>query len=242
MVAAINTGLGGAEHQCATASSASLPTAPTALRSGRTRQIARAPNGNRSSSASTTWSAATPARCGLLEVHGQRSARLRRGQTAQIVLRDSSGRALTSYTRWPRRQRHLQTISSAISTRAQHQFRQLQRSTMPRPLRFQPAANVAGATLSIQRTRPIASAPAAPSPDDEPYRRIRRIGTAQVRPDYPRGFVEARLRAAADVAPGAKALGSGDTRGATAFVSFGSPARSTWARTASPPSMPLPAT
>ncbi len=140
------------------------------------------------------------------------------GETTQIVLRDSSGRALTSYTLSPTPGGSFGDIVDDLNASPLSNFGTFSLDDAGR-LRFQPAPNVAGATLSI--------------PSDSTNRMgtgrsfsqlmnlsgaSSGLGSAQVRPDILADSSKLGLAQLQDVAVGAKALGSGDTRGATAFV------------------------
>lgn len=140
------------------------------------------------------------------------------GETAQIVLRDSSGRALTTYTLTPAAGGTFGDIVNDLNGSPLSNFGSFSLDDAGR-LRFQPAPNVAGATLSI--------------PSDSTDRlgtgrgftqlmnltgASSGLGKAQVRPEVLADPTKLGLAQLQDVAVGAKALGSGDTRGATAFV------------------------
>ncbi|NYT42134.1 flagellar hook-associated protein FlgK [Sphingomonas sp. R-74633] len=140
------------------------------------------------------------------------------GETAQIVLRDSSGRALTSYTLSPAPGGTFGDIVNDLNGSPLSNFGTFSMDDAGR-LRFAPTANVAGATLSIPSDSTdrlgtgrgftqLMSLTGASSG----------LGAAQVRPDVLADPSKLGLAQLQDVAVGAKALGAGDTRGATAFV------------------------
>lgn len=140
------------------------------------------------------------------------------GETAQIVLRDSSGRALTSYTLQPTSGGSFGALVSDLNASPLSNFGAFSLDDSGR-LRFQPAASVAGATLQI------------PSDSTNRYGTGRSLSqlmeltgassglsAAQVRPDVLANPAKLGLAQLQNVAVGAKALGAGDMRGATAFV------------------------
>ncbi|WP_137865073.1 MULTISPECIES: flagellar hook-associated protein FlgK [unclassified Sphingomonas] len=222
MVAAINTGLGGAGTASFANGKFSIAANGTgngvAIGQDATKPSARAGQGvsqffglndlvrsDTSSLVSSGFTAGDP--------HGFGA-----GETAQIVLRDSSGRALTSYTLAPAAGGTFGDLVSDLNASPLSNFGSFSLDDAGR-LRFQPAANVAGATLSI------------PADSTDRFGTGRSftqmmnltgassgLGTAQVRPDILADSSKLGLAQLQDVAPGAKALGSGDTRGATAFV------------------------
>lgn len=141
------------------------------------------------------------------------------GQTTQIVLRDTSGRALTSYTLAPAAGGTFGDMVSDLNNSPLGDFGTFSLDDKGR-MRFEAAPNVAGAALSI--------------PSDS----TNRLGSgksfgqlmgltgassgmsgAEVSPTMlsdPSKLPLARFQASAAV--GTKAMGAGDTRGATAFV------------------------
>ena len=141
------------------------------------------------------------------------------GETAQIVLRDTTGRALTSYTLTPAAGGTVGDLVTELNASPLGDFGDFSLDDRGR-MRFEPSASLSGATLSI--------------PSDSTDRHgsglgfstmlgltgaASGLGDAQVRPDVlanPGQLPLARLQESAAV--GAKALGAGDTRGATAFV------------------------
>ncbi|MBO9516282.1 MAG: flagellar hook-associated protein FlgK [Variovorax sp.] len=140
------------------------------------------------------------------------------GETAQIVLRDSSGRALTSYTLTPTAGGTFGDIVNDLNGSPLSNFGTFSLDDAGR-LRFQAAPSVAGATLSI------------PSDSTDRFGTGRSLSQlmnltgassgldmAQVRPEVLADPTKLGLAQLQNVAVGAKALGTGDTRGATAFV------------------------
>lgn len=141
------------------------------------------------------------------------------GETAQIVLRDTTGRALTSYTLTPAAGGTVGDLVTELNASPLGDFGDFSLDDRGR-MRFEPSASLSGATLSI--------------PSDSTDRHgsglgfstmlgltgaSSGLGDAQVRPAVlasPGQLPLARLQESAAV--GAKALGAGDTRGATAFV------------------------
>jgi flagellar hook-associated protein 1 len=141
------------------------------------------------------------------------------GESAQIVLRDSAGRTLTSYTLAPAPGGDFGDLVDDLNNSDLGDFGDFSLDDRGR-LRFEPAMSVSGATLSI--------------PSDSTNRAgtgmsfcqlmglsgaSSGLSTAQVRSDVladPSKLPLARLDQSAAI--GAKALGAGDTRGATAFV------------------------
>lgn len=141
------------------------------------------------------------------------------GETAQIVLRDATGRALTSYTLSPTSGGTVGDLVSELNASPLGDFGDFSLDDRGR-MRFEPTGSLSGATLSI--------------PSDSTDRHgsgkgfsslLGLTGTssglkdAQVRPEVlasPGKLPLARFQENAAV--GAKALGAGDTRGATAFV------------------------
>ncbi len=140
------------------------------------------------------------------------------GETAQIVLRDSSGRALTSYTLSPTPGGSFGDIVSDLNGSPLANFGTFSLDDAGR-LRFQASPNVAGATLSI---------PADSTDRMGTGRNLTQLmnltgassglGMAEVRPDILVDPSKLGLAQLQDVAVGAKAIGAGDTRGATALV------------------------
>lgn len=141
------------------------------------------------------------------------------GETAQIVLRDATGRALTSYTLSPTSGGTVGDLVSELNSSPLGDFGDFSLDDRGR-MRFEPTGSLSGATLSI------------PSDSTDRYGSGKGFSSllgltgassglkdAQVRPEVlasPGKLPLARFQENAAV--GAKALGAGDTRGATAFV------------------------
>jgi flagellar hook-associated protein 1 FlgK len=141
------------------------------------------------------------------------------GETAQIVLRDATGRALTSYTLSPASGGNVGDLVSELNASPLGDFGDFSLDDRGR-MRFEPAGALSGATLSV------------PSDSTDRFGTGRGftamlgltgassgLQSAQVRPEVlanPTKLPLARFQETAAV--GAKALGAGDTRGATAFV------------------------
>ncbi|KRC79033.1 flagellar hook-associated protein FlgK [Sphingomonas sp. Root241] len=141
------------------------------------------------------------------------------GETAQIVLRDATGRALTSYTLSPTAGGTVGDLVSELNSSPLGDFGDFSLDDRGR-MRFEPTGSLSGATLSI------------PSDSTDRYGSGEGFSSllgltgassglkdAQVRPEVlasPTKLPLARFQENAVV--GAKALGAGDTRGATAFV------------------------
>lgn len=141
------------------------------------------------------------------------------GETAQIVLRDATGRALTSYTLSPTSGETVGDLVSELNASPLGDFGDFSLDDRGR-MRFEPTGSLSGATLSI------------PSDSTDRFGTGRGFSAmlgltgassgledAQVRPEVlasPAKLPLARFQETAAV--GAKALGAGDTRGATAFV------------------------
>lgn len=141
------------------------------------------------------------------------------GETAQIVLRDATGRALTSYTLSPTSGGTVGDLVNELNSSPLGDFGDFSLDDRGR-MRFEPTGSLSGATLSI------------PSDSTDRYGSGKGFSSllgltgassglkdAQVRPEVlasPGKLPLARFQENAAV--GAKALGAGDTRGATAFV------------------------
>lgn len=141
------------------------------------------------------------------------------GETAQIVLRDATGRALTSYTLSPTPGGTVGDLVTELNASPMGDFGDFSLDDRGR-MRFEPTGALSGATLSI------------PSDSTDRFGTGRGFGAmlgltgassglenAQVRPEVlatPAKLPLARFQENAAV--GAKALGAGDMRGATAFV------------------------
>lgn len=222
MVNAINTGLGGAGTASFTNGTLSI-TATGAGNGIAVGQDATKPSARGGAGVSQFFglndlvrsdsSSLVPSGFASSDPHGFAT-----GETAQIVLRDSSGRALTGYTLAPAAGGTFGDIVNDLNGSPLSNFGSFSLDDAGR-LRFQPAANVAGATLSI------------PSDSTDRLGTGRSftelmnltgassgLGMAQVRPEVLADPTKLGLAQFQDVAVGAKALGAGDTRGATAFV------------------------
>ncbi|WP_431469878.1 flagellar hook-associated protein FlgK [Sphingosinithalassobacter sp. LHW66-3] len=141
------------------------------------------------------------------------------GESAEIVLRDTSGRALTRYTLTGSTGSTFGDVIGELNASPLGQFGTFSLDDRGR-VRFAPAAALSGATLSI------------PSDSTDRFGSGRSfsslmglsggasgLSSAEVRPEVladPSKLPLARLQPG--VAVGAKALGPGDVRGATAFV------------------------
>lgn len=141
------------------------------------------------------------------------------GQTADIVLRDSTGRALTRYTVTGSTGPTFGDLTSELNASPLAQFGSFTLDTRGR-LRFEPDPTVPGATLSIPSDstdrlgtgRSFSSIVSLTGSSSG-------LAQGQVRPDIaadPSRLPLARLNTAATV--GQKAIGAGDIRGAGAFV------------------------
>ncbi len=141
------------------------------------------------------------------------------GQTANFVLRDASGRALTSYTMTGQTGPTFGDLVSELNASPLAGFGSFAMDAKGR-IQFAPSANVLGTSLSVtsdstdrlgtgQSFSNIAQLTGASSG----------LTTASVRPDIltsPGKLGLARFQQGMNV--GAKVLGAGDNRGATAFV------------------------
>ncbi len=141
------------------------------------------------------------------------------GQTANFVLRDTSGRALTSYTMTGSAGSTFGDLVTELNSSPIGSFGSFAMDAKGR-IQFAPRANVLGTTLSVtsdstdrsgtgQSFSSIVQLTGASSG----------LSTATVRPDIlssPGKLGLARLQLG--MAVGAKVLGAGDNRGATAFV------------------------
>lgn len=141
------------------------------------------------------------------------------GETAQIVLRDATGRSLTSYTLAPTAGGTVGDLVTELNASPLGDFGDFSLDDRGR-MRFEPTGSLSGATLSV------------PSDSTDRFGTGRGFSamlgltgassgleTAQVRPEVlasPAKLPLARFQETAAV--GAKALGAGDIRGATAFV------------------------
>lgn len=141
------------------------------------------------------------------------------GETTQIVLRDATGRALTNYTLTPAAGGTVGDLVTQLNASPLGDFGAFSLDDRGR-MRFEPTASLSGATLSV------------PSDSTDRFGTGRGfsallgltgtssgLGNAQVRPEVLASPGKLPLAQFQDnVAVGAKALGAGDTRGATAFV------------------------
>ncbi|MEP9359761.1 flagellar basal body rod C-terminal domain-containing protein [Sphingomonas sp. KR3-1] len=222
MVAAINAGLGGAGT--ATFTDGSLKIAATAAGTGiAIGQDATAPSARGGVGVSQYFglndlvrsdtSALVPSGFASSDPTGFTT-----GQTAQIVLRDSSGRALTSYTLSPSTGGTFGDVVNDLNGSPLSNFGTFSLDDSGR-LRFQAAPNVAGATLSIPSDSTNRSGTGRSlSQLMELTGASSGLSTAQVRQEVLADPAKLGLAQLQNVAVGAKALGAGDTRGATAFV------------------------
>jgi len=140
------------------------------------------------------------------------------GQTAEIVLRDTSGRALTSYTMTGSGGATFGDLVSELNASPIGRFGSFAMDDKGR-VQFQGNANVPGATLSVpadstdrfgtgQSFSNIVQLTGATSG----------VATASVRPDILNNPGKLGLARLQNGGVGAKVLGVGDNRGATAFV------------------------
>ncbi|MDG2534046.1 flagellar hook-associated protein FlgK [Sphingomonas sp. HITSZ_GF] len=222
MVAAINSGLGGAGTASFTNGTLSITASGTgngiAIGQDATAPSARAGQGvsqffGLNDLVRSDTSALVPSGFAASDAHGFAA-----GETAQIVLRDSSGRALTSYTLAPAAGGTFGDVVNDLNSSPLSNFGTFSLDDAGR-LRFQAAANVAGATLTI------------PSDSTDRFDTGRSLSQLMNLTGASSGLDMARVRSEVladpsklglaqlqDVAVGGKALGAGDTRGATAFV------------------------
>lgn len=141
------------------------------------------------------------------------------GQTTEIVLRDTSGRALTSYTLTPTSGGTVGDLVDDLNASPLSNFGTFSLDDRGR-MRFEPTASLSGAVLSI---------PSDSTDRGGTGRNFTQLmgltgvssglGGSEVRPEIltnPSRLPLARFQENAAV--GSKALGAGDTRGATAFV------------------------
>lgn len=223
MVAAINAGLGGAGTATFAGGklsiTASTPGTGVAIGQDAAKPSARAGIGVsqffglndlvRSDSGSLVPSGFTTS-----DPHGFAA-----GQTTQFVLRDASGRTIANYTLSPTPGGTIGDLVDDLNAGAVGDFGTFSLDDRGR-LRFDPHANLIGASLS------------APS-DSTDRNGLGRsfssmmgvsggasgLATAEVSPAMLAESSRLPLAILNQVAPGEKALGAGDTRGATAFVS-----------------------
>ncbi|UYY78838.1 flagellar hook-associated protein FlgK [Sphingomonas sp. R1] len=223
MVSAINTGLGGA----ATASFTNGVLSFTAANSGTGVAIAQS-----TSSPSARAGVGVSQFFGMNDIIRSDSSSLvpsgfiasdphgfATGQTAQIVLRDASGLALTSYTLQPTTGGTMGDIVTDLNNSPLSNFGSFSLDTRGR-MRFEPASGMSGAVISI----------AADSTDRLGSGRTfsslsglsglnSGLDVAKVRNDISANADSIPLaRLDTSAAVGTKAVGAGDTRGATGFV------------------------
>lgn len=141
------------------------------------------------------------------------------GQTAQIILRDASGLALTSYTLQPTSGGTMGDIVTQLNGSPLGNFGSFSLDSRGR-MRFEPASGLSGAVLSVAADstdrfgsgRSFSSLSGLSGVNSG-------LDTAKVRNDIgadPSKLPLARFDSSAAI--GTRALGTGDTRGATAFV------------------------
>lgn len=222
MVAAINAGLGGA----GTASFVGGKLTVSAAGAGNGVAIAQdaaAPSARAGIGVSQFFglndlvrsdsSALVPSGFAAGDAHGFAA-----GETTEIVLRDTSGRALTSFTLTPAAGGTIGDLVDDLNNGSLGGFGVFSLDDRGR-VRFDPATNVSGAMLSI------------PSDSTDRFGTGRSFSSlmgltgassgldmAEVRPDVLASPGKMPLARLEDVAVGAKAIGAGDTRGATAMV------------------------
>lgn len=222
MVNAINAGLGGAGTASFVNGKLSIAASGTgngvAIGQDATTPSARAGQGvsqffGLNDLVRSDSSALVPSGFASSDAHGFAT-----GETAQIVLRDSSGRALTSYTLSPTAGGTFGDIVNDLNGSPLSNFGTFSLDDAGR-LRFQPAASVAGASLSIpaDSTNRLGTGRSL-SQLMNLTGAASGLGDAQVRPEILADPSRLGLAQLQNVAVGAKALGAGDTRGATAFV------------------------
>lgn len=141
------------------------------------------------------------------------------GETTQIVLRDPSGRALANYTLTPAAGGTVGDLVTQLNGSPLGSFGAFSLDNRGR-MRFEPNTSVSGATLSIPSDSTNRLGTGASFSSLMGLNGLSSgLSSAQVRPDIvatPTKLPLARFQMGAVV--GAKALGAGDTRGATAFV------------------------
>lgn len=141
------------------------------------------------------------------------------GQSAQIVLRDASGLALTSYTLQPQTGQNFGAIISDLNGSPLSEFGSFRIDDRGR-VRFDPKTAVSGAVLSVSADSTNRSGTGRTFSSLMGLSGLNAgLNVAEVRSDIAADSSKmplAKLNATAAI--GAKALGSGDTRGATAFV------------------------
>ncbi|MBC9032580.1 flagellar biosynthesis protein FlgK [Sphingomonas sp. JC676] len=141
------------------------------------------------------------------------------GETTQIVLRDSSGRSLANYTLTPAAGGTVGDLVTQLNGSPLGSFGSFSLDNRGR-MRFEPNASVSGATLSVPSDSTSRLGTGASFSSLMGLNGLSSgLSTGQVRSDIvatPTKLPLARFQM--DAVVGAKALGAGDTRGATAFV------------------------
>ncbi len=141
------------------------------------------------------------------------------GETAELVLRDAGGRALTNFTLSPAPGGTLGDVVTALNGGALGAFGDFSLDARGR-VRFQPDPSVTGATLSITSDSTNRFGTGRSFSGLSGISGLSAgLSSAQVRPDIlstPTSLPLALLETGAAV--GTKAIGGGDNRGATAFV------------------------
>lgn len=141
------------------------------------------------------------------------------GETAQLVLRDASGRTLTSYTMTPAAGGTMGDLVTELNGSPLGGFGSFSLDDRGR-MRFEPNASVSGAVLSIPSDSTSRLGTGSSFSSLMGLSGLSSgLGSGQVRSDIlatPTKLPLARFQM--DAAVGAKALGAGDTRGATAFA------------------------
>jgi flagellar hook-associated protein 1 FlgK len=223
MITAINAGLGGAGTASFTDGKLSIQANGTGngvvVAQDATNPSARAGIGvsqyfGLNDLVSSTDSPLVPSGFNASDSHGFAT-----GQTTNLVLRDSSGRILTSYTMSPTSGGTFGDLTTELNNSSLGDFGTFSLDDRGR-MRFDPAASNSGATISVPSDSTDRNG------DGYSFSALMGLSglsagmnTAEVRPDIvanPSKLPLARFDQTAAV--GAKALGSGDARGATAFV------------------------
>ena len=156
----------------------------------------------------------TPSGFNAADAHGFAA-----GETTQIVLRDASGRSLTSYTLAPAAGGTFGDLVSQLNSSPLGDYGDFSLDDRGR-MRFEPVPSLSGAMLSIpsDSTDRLGTGRGFTALMDLTGASSG-MGEAQVRADVlanPAKLPLAQLQTG--VAVGSKAIGAGDTRGATAFV------------------------
>ncbi|MFT3976473.1 MAG: flagellar basal body rod C-terminal domain-containing protein [Sphingomonas bacterium] len=140
------------------------------------------------------------------------------GQTTQFVLRDAGGRTLGSYTLQPQTGGTMGDLVDALNNGSLGAYGNFSLDDRGR-LRFDPVGSLTGATLSVPSDSTSRYGLGASfSATMQITGGASGLGAAEVLPEMLANPARLPLAMLNDVAPGAKALGAGDTRGATAFV------------------------